>query len=158
MAGRGLRALTYAWFVATAGVGLAVGPGAFGAPGVLRDSGRSGIMDRTLSEPIGRGVEKIVARFEAAWIVEGEANLAAFLPEVGHRDRAVALLELVAVDLERRRADGRPRPLEDYLLEFPELCSVDLGELARAEPTPGSGSGWPASRPSILDRPGVRRP
>ena len=108
---------------------------------------------RTLGAASGRDVEKIVTRFEAAWIVDGDADLRAFLPKLGHPDRPRTLLELVAVDLERRWADGRPRSLEDYRLDFPELGDLDLGELIGAEAALKAESGGKTS--ARLDRSGV---
>ena len=82
----------------------------------------------------------IVANFEAAWIVRGEAELDEFVPEVDHPDRKAALIELIRVDLDQRRMAGRPRPLEDYLRAYSELGRDDLASIASA----GSLSGRPS--------------
>lgn len=82
----------------------------------------------------------IVANFEAAWIVRGEAELDEFVPEVDHPDRKAALIELIRVDLDQRRMAGRPRPPEDYLRAYSELGRDDLASIVSA----GSLSGRPS--------------
>jgi serine/threonine protein kinase/Flp pilus assembly protein TadD len=93
----------------------------------------------------GNAVDEIVSSFEAAWLIEGETDLAEFLPEPGDSIRKPALLELVKVDLRIRRDSGWPRLLEDYLREFPELEGGCVEELALSEYRLRLESGEPVS-------------
>ena len=103
-------------------------------------------MNRTAIGAVGRGVEGIVTSFEAAWLVDGEAELAGYLPGAGDPDRPSALLELARVDMERRWEAGRPRSTDDYRAEYPELREADLADLAEAEARLRRDSGARATR------------
>jgi serine/threonine protein kinase/Tfp pilus assembly protein PilF len=85
---------------------------------------------------LGEAVEKVsaatsdldtfVAAFEAAQTRDGKADLKAFLPDSAHPLYVDVLRELVRIDLEYGWAGGRPRPLQDYQRDFPQLFSNPL--------------------------------
>lgn len=59
----------------------------------------------------------------AAWDAGGDPpDLAAYVPPADDPTRALALVELVKLDLERRAAAGVPQPLDAYLAAFPDLA------------------------------------
>jgi len=89
-------------------------------------------MARSMADMPARARDAVTA-FEAAWVVRGEADLAAFLPPRGDRGRPAVLRDLIRLDLDFRRGSGRPRRLEEYHGDFPELRRGDLADLALAE-------------------------
>ena len=66
-----------------------------------------------------RSLDDFVEAFEEALAQQGRADLAAFLPEVGHPLHTPVLAELIRVDLEHGWEHGSPLPLEDYRRRFP---------------------------------------
>ena len=80
-------------------------------------------------------LDDLVERFEEAWREQGVASLEAFVPSTDSLHRQRVLVELVKVDQEFHWAAGRPRRLEDYLDDWPELRDDDdvLLELLEAE-------------------------
>jgi len=86
-------------------------------------------------------IEALAARLEAAWQAAGPGTAAvpldSFLPAPGDALRAIALCELIKVDLDHRCRRGQGIDLEQYLNQFPELgtpASV-AAELIRDEYT-----------------------
>ena len=67
-------------------------------------------------------LEDLIAAFESAQARDPEADLADFLPEPCHPLYGAVLAELIRIDLEYGWQHGRPKPLEDYLQEFPDLA------------------------------------
>jgi serine/threonine protein kinase len=64
-----------------------------------------------------------VESFVSAWESGAEPPLASFLPSEPSPLRRLTLVELIKVDLEYRwRPAGKPRSIESYLAEFPELA------------------------------------
>jgi serine/threonine protein kinase len=62
-------------------------------------------------------------RFIGTWDsdAELEPTLVEFLPAEPPTHRRLVLVELIKVDIEQRTARGKHRPLEEYVVEFPEL-------------------------------------
>ena len=85
-------------------------------------------MTRALIVADGLRTDEILTRFETAWLVGGEPDLARFVPDRRHPRRRSMLLALVRLDLENRRRSGPPRSPADYLLDYPELRGEDLSE------------------------------
>ncbi len=67
-------------------------------------------------------LEQIVERFEMAWQGGATPSLADYLP-LHSELRFSVLCELAATDLEWRWRRGLAAATEDYLSQFPELCS-----------------------------------
>jgi eukaryotic-like serine/threonine-protein kinase len=63
-----------------------------------------------------------IDQFESAWLRHGRADLAEFVPPSGHFARPRVLRELIRVDLDHGWIRGRPRRLEDYLRDYPEIA------------------------------------
>jgi hypothetical protein len=70
--------------------------------------------------------ERLLERFEAAWLRGEQPDLDAHLPAQG---RAAVLYELVHIDLECRLKRGLPARVEDYLARYPELKENRQGVL-----------------------------
>jgi serine/threonine protein kinase/tetratricopeptide (TPR) repeat protein len=70
-----------------------------------------------------RELNAFIEAYESAQARDGQADLADFLPAPGHPLRAAVLRELVRVDLEYGWERGQPRPVQDYLRQFPELAT-----------------------------------
>ena len=76
-----------------------------------------------------------VRRLEDSWQTSGTADLSEFVPP-GHEPlRQQVLVELIKVDQEFNYDSGHPRPLEEYLQEWPELTNQPdaMVELIEAE-------------------------
>lgn len=69
----------------------------------------------------GETLDDFVENYEAAQERDGWADVACFLPEPGHPLYLEVLRELVRVDLEYSWRQGRPKRLEEYQTQFPEL-------------------------------------
>jgi serine/threonine protein kinase/tetratricopeptide (TPR) repeat protein len=67
-------------------------------------------------------LEDAVAAFESARRLDGQMDLFKFLPNLGQPLFGPVLAELVRVDLEFGWQQGRPKTLEDYQHQFPELA------------------------------------
>jgi eukaryotic-like serine/threonine-protein kinase len=67
-------------------------------------------------------LEDVVAAFESARKRDGHLDLSEFLPNLGQPLFGPILAELVRVDLEFGWQQGRPKTLEDYQRQFPELA------------------------------------
>jgi len=74
-------------------------------------------------------LEQAKSLFAAAWKARGprdsHVDVASYLPAIGDELRVVALYELIAIDLEKRWAQGEEVFLEQYAEAFPELGSAD---------------------------------
>jgi serine/threonine protein kinase/Flp pilus assembly protein TadD len=66
-------------------------------------------------------LEEFVEAFESAWNRNGQADLASFIPSPDHPRYLEVLRELVRVDLEWCWEHGRPKDLNEYRREFPQL-------------------------------------
>ena len=77
-------------------------------------------MPRSAAHP-RLNVDPFVEAYESARERTGRAHVADHLPPGTHPDYMIVLAELVRVDIECRWADARPRPLSQYLAEFPDL-------------------------------------
>ncbi len=119
-------------------------------------SGESRESGATSARRLWRNVDEPASRFEAAWkrgeVPEIESLLAACPTE----HRLNLLCELVALDIEYRRARGEPAALEDYFGRFPELVDpqiqqrADLLEYLRTLPTVAeAGPGREADRGDV---------
>lgn len=73
------------------------------------------------SAPAWLALDNFVAAFESARMANPSIGLATFLPERSDPLYLSVLVELVRVDLELAMDAGRPRRLESYRHEFPEL-------------------------------------
>jgi serine/threonine protein kinase/Tfp pilus assembly protein PilF len=69
----------------------------------------------------GNELDRFVAAYEAARAGDAPVDLRAFLPGLDHPLYGEVLRELVRVDLEYGWARGRPRSLEDYQRDFPQM-------------------------------------
>lgn len=63
-----------------------------------------------------------IEQFSRLWDLEQTPDLGSLLPAEPLWLRRLVLVELIKVDLERRQAAGRWRPLEEYAAQYPELC------------------------------------
>ena len=79
----------------------------------------------TVTQSLDDLVERL-ERFLATWDAGNEPTLADFLPADPPAQRHRVLIELVKADLERRIGGGRPKALEGYIVEYPEL--LERGE------------------------------
>ncbi len=106
------------------------------------------VRDNAASSPPEREtwqqVDVHVQRFEEAWQKGGRPAIADFLPADGPPElRHVVLIELVEVDIERRRLAGEQVEREEYLALYPELRAVGSSPTAStvlheaSPPTPG---------------------
>lgn len=77
-----------------------------------------------LSAEEGKELQDILARFALAWQGKDRVDLAKFLPPTGKPLRAIALIELIKLDLESRGRRGQEVSLASYLEKFPELGSA----------------------------------
>jgi len=81
-----------------------------------------------LSPQLGRRINEVCKRFEAAWRAGSPPCLEDYLLGWEGEERAALLGELVPLDLDYRRAAGHELAAADYVLRFPELA----GELQDA--------------------------
>src|SRR6516162_3999851 len=65
----------------------------------------------------------LLEAFRSAWLRDGTAEPADFLPPPNHQLRRLVLGALVRIDLEQRWSHGQPRRLEEYRTVLPELFS-----------------------------------
>jgi len=70
-------------------------------------------------------IDQEADRFEAAWRSGTPPALGDFLATATGTERTHLLKELVKIDLEHRWRHGDHRAVEDYLLDWPELCGPD---------------------------------
>ncbi|QDU94037.1 WD40 repeat domain-containing serine/threonine protein kinase [Lignipirellula cremea] len=102
------------------------------------------------SADVRQRLDRIADEFESAWRTGSRPKLAAFLDQHAEVDRRRLLMELLAIEIEIRRAAGEtPRP-EDYSAEFPDQSSV-LCEAFAADQTVALAS--PAEETSSFSRP-----
>src|SRR4051812_40054884 len=80
-------------------------------------------MPPTPDTPAPPTLDDFVSAFEAAWARDGLAEPDRFLPAPDHPLYLQALREVVCVDLELGWRAGRPRPLDEYLRQFPALAA-----------------------------------
>ena len=66
-------------------------------------------------------VDVAVAQLERSWNRKEPVDFQALLPPAGHPGRTLILAELIKIDQERRWQLGKPKFLESYLSEWPEL-------------------------------------
>src|SRR5262249_35734487 len=78
----------------------------------------------SLSPEQRRRLEAVLLKFESSW---AEKRLPAALRQFPPDDplRPAALIELIKIDLERRRKAGQKVRLDAYLKPFPELGAAD---------------------------------
>ena len=72
--------------------------------------------------------ELALAEFESAWVANNPKSIAECLTDVPADQRQATLIELVIIDIEfawktKQDSDPRPRLLESYVEEFPELVT-----------------------------------
>ncbi|MDP6114733.1 MAG: protein kinase [Planctomycetota bacterium] len=79
--------------------------------------------DDTLS--LADWVDDVASRFDKSWKGGAVPDIRVFLAGAKGGWRKALLRELVKVDLEFRWKSGEPRPLEQYLSDFPELVEAD---------------------------------
>jgi serine/threonine protein kinase/lipoprotein NlpI len=111
-------------------------------------------------------LDKFVAAFEAAYVLDSAADLDRFLPPIDHPRYADVLCELVRVDLEFAWDRGEERRVESYRDRFPALFrhATHLAALIHEEirlrrasgetPDPAEyaqrfGPGWEAGAPRL---------
>ncbi len=68
-------------------------------------------------------LDEIVEAFEVAWNEHGPTDVATFLPDSRHPSFSSIALELLCVDLERRRTHGRPASVDEYCRRFAWLSA-----------------------------------
>ncbi|NOX53926.1 MAG: protein kinase, partial [Planctomycetes bacterium] len=80
-------------------------------------------------------IDRAVEELEIAWQSGRPIALAEWVPPPGDRLREPILVELIKVDQEFRWRNGEPKPLEEYLREWPELAHQPalVTELVQAE-------------------------
>ena len=84
----------------------------------LRLAAKRGLCVNSTWDLLAVRLEALIQRWDAG----GEPPaLAEFLPDNAPALRRLTLTELIKVDLEYRWASGRPRRIEEYASEFPEL-------------------------------------
>ena len=66
-------------------------------------------------------VSERIGAYERQMSGDSFPDLRAFVESLDDAQKSLVLVELVKVDLERRWRSGRPRMLEDYFREYPEL-------------------------------------
>lgn len=64
-------------------------------------------------------LDTFVDRFEEAWQTESEPDVGKYLPASDHPQAQSIALELLRIDLERRRSSGHPLELRTYRERFP---------------------------------------
>ncbi len=101
-----------------------------------------------------RDREDVIDRYEQAWQVAGEADLADFLPPTGDARYLLLLHELIKIDLEYRWGRGQSPRAEDYAGRFPELGAPLLvpRELIAEEAQVRAFHGRPLSRDELRER------
>src|SRR5271157_3868195 len=82
-----------------------------------------------------RCLNEAVRGLEECWRTAAEPELSRFLPRTDCPFRRRTLVELIKIDQEHRYQAARPRPLENYFDEWPELPADAelLAELLEAE-------------------------
>jgi serine/threonine-protein kinase len=109
-----------------------------------------------LSESLGRLVDQVCNRFEAAWRAGGQPRAEDFLGDRPEPDRSALLRELVLLEAYYRRRRGEDCRPEVYQSRFPGL---DLAGLAEELPAPSPGGTASAAPPAVngtstVDAPG----
>jgi serine/threonine protein kinase/predicted Zn-dependent protease len=66
-------------------------------------------------------LDPYLERYERAFVSSGSAQISDYLPDPSSRLYPVVLKELIRADIEFHWGSGKPRELEDYLMEFPSL-------------------------------------
>jgi serine/threonine protein kinase/Flp pilus assembly protein TadD len=89
-------------------------------------------MAATPAAPSWEEIDPFIEAFERAYVTEGHADVAAFLPEPGHPHYLAVLSELVRAEIEYTWRRGTPRLAEDYLAAFPALGADPAGRGAVA--------------------------
>jgi serine/threonine protein kinase len=90
--------------------------------------GRLGHLSTDLPTAAWQRLERILERFEDAWVRGERPAIEDYLREAAE-DRSALLVELVHADLEYRLRAGEAVRVEDYLGTFPELCDILHAEL-----------------------------
>jgi serine/threonine-protein kinase len=99
-----------------------------------------------LSESLGRLVDQVCNRFEAAWQSGQRPRIAGHLSGWEGQPRTALLRELVLLDLDYRRAAGESPGPHDYLGPFPEL---DADWLANALASPATTGPTPLGETTL---------
>src|SRR5262245_30405303 len=97
---------------------------------------RSG--NESLPLSLAQRVDAACNRFEHAWKEGRRPAVEDFLADTPEADRAVLLLQLIALDIDYRRLAGEDPQPEQYHARFPEIDSQWLAELAIAPLAPGT--------------------
>ena len=93
----------------------------------------------------GRRIDAVCDRFEVAWRAGESPRIEKYLADWAEPERTELLLELLGVELELRLEAGEDPTLQDYLVRFPELGTINGAVL----------SGFTDNQPglaSIIDR------
>jgi WD40 repeat protein len=108
-----------------------------------------------LSESLGRLVDQVCNRFEAAWKAGGQPRADDFLGDRPEPDRSALLRELVLLEAYYRRSRGEDCRPEEYQARFPGLDLADLAEELSAPSPGGAASNAPqaANETSTVDEP-----
>lgn len=80
-------------------------------------------------------LDDVIRQLEQAWQSGRTADLAQFVPPLGHPARQTALVALIQTDQELRWQGGPSKTVEEYLAEWPELREQPEGvaELSESE-------------------------
>ncbi|HEV3143378.1 MAG TPA: serine/threonine-protein kinase [Gemmataceae bacterium] len=107
-----------------------------------------------LERPYPPELEERVEAFESEWSRAGIANPADFLPPSSHPSFRPILCELVRVDLELHWTCGKPKRIEDYVRDFPQLREDRdlLQEIAFEEYRQRLQTGEPVHRAEYAER------
>lgn len=70
-------------------------------------------------------IESLLLEFDQVWHKNGSGEIETFVRRAPNEIRDLLLLELIKIDLEYRWKNGEHRLVEEYLVEFPEIGSVD---------------------------------
>jgi Flp pilus assembly protein TadD/serine/threonine protein kinase len=93
---------------------------------------------------LGRRIDAVCSRFEAAWRSGAPPHIHDFLDGWSGAEQSALLRELILLDLDYRRATGLPCRVEDYLTPFPEIDPAWLAD-AVAGISCASGVGGPSA-------------
>jgi serine/threonine-protein kinase len=94
-----------------------------------------------LSLDRARAVNRCCERFEARWRAGQRPAISSFLDEVGALERPALLRELLALELELRRAQGESPSVGEYLRQFPDRQPLIADVFAQIEAESGSAAG-----------------
>jgi serine/threonine protein kinase len=111
----------------------------------------------SLPLPLLNRVDEICDRFEQAWKAGQQPKIADFLAQATEQERSFLFRELLAAEVEFRRAKGETIVPEIYQQQFPEHAQVVeelLAEAATQPPTPGAEAETPWTGTEPATKPG----